>query len=40
METFWGVPAEAISFSQFWGLLWRNRRDVARYLRWVEKNSS
>ena len=40
METIWGIPADEITGSQFWSLLWRNRRDVLRYLRWVGKNSA
>jgi hypothetical protein len=40
METFWGIPADEITCSLFWSLLWRNRRDVLRYLRWVGKNAS
>ena len=39
METFWGVPADEITFQVFWTLLWRNRHDILRYLRWVEKNA-
>ena len=39
METFWGVSADEITFQLFWSLLWRNRRDILRYLRWVEKNA-
>ena len=39
METFWGVAADEITYALFWKLIWRNRRDVLRYLRWVGKNS-
>ena len=39
METFWGIAADEIAFAVFWTLLWRNRRDIRRYLRWVERNS-
>lgn len=37
METYWGIPAEQIDFAGFWGLLWRQRRDILRYLRWAER---
>jgi hypothetical protein len=39
METFWGVAADEITFAVFWRLLWKNRRDILRYIRWVERNS-
>ena len=39
METFWGIAANEIGFAVFWTLLWRNRRDIRRYLLWVERNS-
>ncbi len=39
METFWGIAADEVTFAVFWTLLWRNRRDIRRYLRWVERNS-
>jgi hypothetical protein len=37
METYWGAHAEEIHFQQFWRLLWDGRRDVARFLGWVER---
>jgi len=39
IETFWGIPAEDLTFVQFWSLLWKGRHDLLRYLRWVEKNT-
>lgn len=33
IETFWGVPADEITYPLFWKLIWRNRRDVLRHLR-------
>ncbi|MGH9660068.1 MAG: hypothetical protein ACRD96_16085 [Bryobacteraceae bacterium] len=39
IETYWGLPAGRITFSQFWSFAWRQRRDLARFLRWAEKNS-
>jgi hypothetical protein len=35
METYWGLHAEEITFGQFWGLMWRQRREMLRYLRWA-----
>lgn len=35
METYWGLHADEITFSQFWKLLWRERRELRRYLRWA-----
>jgi hypothetical protein len=37
VETFWGIPAEEISFGDYMLFLWRRRRDMLRYLRWVER---
>ncbi len=36
IETYWGMHAEAITFSQFWKFAWRQRRELTRYLRWAE----
>ena len=38
IETYWGIPAEALDFPSFWKFLWRRRRDLVRYLRWASKN--
>ena len=35
METYWGFDAEEITFAQFWGLMWRQRSEMLRYLRWA-----
>jgi len=35
METYWGFEAEEIAFAQFWGLMWRQRWGMLRYLRWA-----
>ena len=37
METYWGMHASEITFSQFWRFAWRQRRELARYLRWAEQ---
>ena len=35
METYWGLHADEITFGQFWGLMWRQRWEMLRYLRWA-----
>jgi hypothetical protein len=35
IETYWGIHAGAIGFREFWAFAWRQRRDLARYLRWA-----
>jgi hypothetical protein len=37
METYWGLHAEEITFAQFWGLMWRQRWEMLRYLRWAAR---
>lgn len=37
IETFSGMPAEEIGFSEFWRIVWQRRRDLIRYLAWVER---
>jgi hypothetical protein len=37
METYWGIPAEKIGFGDCLAFLWRNRRDMLRYLRWADR---
>ena len=39
IETYWGLHAEEITFSQFWSFAWRQRRDLLRYLRWAKRMS-
>lgn len=34
IETFWGTPAANIDFKTFWRFVWRQRRDLLRFLRW------
>jgi hypothetical protein len=36
LETYWGVPAEAITAGSFWKLSWKLRRDLVRHLRWAD----
>ena len=35
LETYWGLHAGEITFGQFWELMWRQRWEMLRYLRWV-----
>jgi hypothetical protein len=37
METLSGMPADEIGFSEFWRFFWQHRRDLIRYLAWVER---
>lgn len=37
LETYWGVPADQVGFREFFSLLWRQRQDIVRYLRWADK---
>jgi len=39
IETYSGLHAEEISFPDFWRFAWRQRADLARYLRWAAKMS-
>jgi hypothetical protein len=35
IETYWGIHAERIGFGEFWGFIWRQRRDLIRFLHWA-----
>jgi hypothetical protein len=35
IETYWGLHAERIGFGKFWGFIWRQRRDLIRFLHWA-----
>jgi hypothetical protein len=37
METYLGRPTEKITFREFWGLSWRLRHDLWRFLRWANR---
>jgi hypothetical protein len=37
METYWGTPADAIHFADFWRFVWLHRTDLLRFLRWAER---
>jgi hypothetical protein len=35
LETYCGVHADEIGFREFWKLVWAERREFFRYLRWA-----
>jgi hypothetical protein len=35
IETYWGTPAAEIDFNQFRQLVWDQRGDFLRFLRWA-----
>ena len=35
IETYCGVKMSQIGFLEFWGLVWRERSELLRYLRWT-----
>ena len=35
IETFWGIHAGRIGFSEFWRFNWQHRRELLRFLRWA-----
>ena len=39
IETYWGWHADNISAGEFWRFVWRQRKDLARFLRWVDRMS-
>ncbi len=34
IETYWGIPANRITFAVFWSFAWRHRGELRRYARW------
>jgi hypothetical protein len=40
METYWGLHADEITFSQFWRFAWRERRELVRYLKWAGRQQT
>ena len=40
LETYSGLHAETISFSQFWRFVWSERHELLRYFRWAERMRS
>ena len=39
IETYWGTHADRITFREFFRFVWRQRRDLLRYLRWAARHS-
>ena len=37
IETYWGTPAGQLCFRDFWRFMWRQRRDLRRFLKWAER---
>ncbi len=37
IETYWGVHADSVSFAAFWRFMWRQRKELRRYLRWAAR---
>jgi len=37
IETYSGLPAEQMTFGQFWKFAWTERRELRRYLSWAAK---
>ncbi len=35
LETYTGVKMKDIGFFEFWGIMWRERREMARFLQWT-----
>jgi len=40
IETYWGMPAESITFASFWRFVWRHRAELQRYARWARRMRS
>ena len=39
-ETFFGIHADTLTAGRFFGLLWRERRRIAAFLRWAKEMES
>jgi hypothetical protein len=37
IETYQGIHAERITFRMFWAFVWRERRQLLRYLAWADR---
>lgn len=40
IETYWGIPAESITKSQFLEFGWQHRSELFRYLLWAARERS
>lgn len=37
IETYSGLHADQIGFKDFWAFVWKQRKDLLRYLRWADR---
>jgi hypothetical protein len=37
METYWGLHADSVTFTDFWRFVWRHRAEMARYGEWAAR---
>jgi hypothetical protein len=37
IETYWGLHADRITAGDFFKIVWQQRRDFLRYLRWAAR---
>ena len=37
IETYWGTPAESVTFPIFWRFVWDHRTELLRYAHWAER---
>ena len=35
IETYYGLKAEKVGFFAFWAFMWRERRELVRFLTWT-----
>ena len=35
IETYWGIHADRVGFTEFWKFVWSHRAELTRYLRWA-----
>ncbi|HUI84166.1 MAG TPA: hypothetical protein VL240_08080 [Candidatus Binatia bacterium] len=35
IETYTGIRMHSIGFLEFWGFMWRERKELARFLKWT-----
>jgi hypothetical protein len=40
IETYSGLHADHIKFSDFWKFIWQNRRELVRFLKWSDRMSA
>jgi hypothetical protein len=38
IETYWGIPAESITFQDFRRFAWQRKADLFRFLGWAGRN--